>query len=330
MSIDFYRQLAKALRQGAVVLATVIEAKGSVPREVGAKMLIYAIDQETQIWGTIGGGAGEAKAIRQAQRVLETSEKQSLELDLSGATDRETQGICGGWMRVWLERWRGEAAIALVNQILDRLEAGQAATVITPFAQDQLPYLSSHSGEPDRAIGFVETLPPPPTLLIVGAGHVGLQLAKVAALAGFQIAIQDDRPSWANAQHYPQAALIFTQPIEVAIAQLATHSQLYVALVTRGYQYDLQALAALLQRSVPCRYIGMIGSKKRVRQVIRAIGEMNLPLSQPIYAPIGLDIGALTPEEIAVSITAELILVRRGGTGKTRPISLAAVVPPES
>ena len=285
---------------------------------------------QPQIWGTIGGGAGEAKVIRQAQTVLETGEKQSLELDLSGAADRETQGICGGWMRVWLERWGGETAIALVHQIFDRLEAGQAMTLVTPFATDQFPYLSSDLFEPDRAIAFVETLQPPPTLLIVGAGHVGLQLSKVASLAGFQIAIQDDRPSWANAQHYPQAALILTQPIDEAITQLATHSQLYVALVTRGYQYDLQALAALLQRSVPCRYIGMIGSKKRVRQVVQAIEEMNLPLSQPIYAPIGLDIGALTPEEIAVSITAELILVRRGGTGKARSISLAAAVPLES
>jgi xanthine dehydrogenase accessory factor len=334
MSLDFYRQFAEALCQGAVGVATVIETKGSVPREVGAKMLVYAIDQPTQIWGTIGGGAGEAKVIRQARTVLQTGEKQSLDIDLSGSADRETQGICGGWMRVWLERWTGEAAIALVQQILDRLEAGRSAILITPFATDQFPYLSADLPDLDRAIAFAETLLPPPTLLIVGAGHVGIQLAKVASLAGFQIAIQDDRPDWANVQHYPQA-LILAEPIEAAIGQLANHQQLYVALVTRGYQYDLQALVILLQRSLPCRYIGMIGSKKRVRQVIQAIGEMDLARSQssykqPIYAPIGLDIGALTPEEIAVSITAELILVRRGGTGKARPLSWAAAALPES
>ena len=313
MSVDVYYQLAEVLRQDAAVLATVIEVKGSAPREVGAKMLIYAIDR---IWGTIGGGAGEARVIQQARIVLETGEKQSVEIDLSGSTDRETQGICGGWMRIWVERWTGEAAIELVNQILDRLTAGQEATLVTPFAADQSPYLS---GLCDRANAFVETLQPQPTLLIVGAGHVGIQLAKVASLAGFQIAIQDDRPTWANTQHFPQAALVMTQPIEGAIAQLETQSQLYVALVTRGYQYDLQALAALLGRSHPCRYIGMIGSRKRVQQVIGAIEAMDLR-PQPIHAPIGLAIGAVTPEEIAISITAELILVRRGGTGKTRPI----------
>jgi xanthine dehydrogenase accessory factor len=326
---NVYHQLAEVLRQGAAVLATVIEVKGSAPREVGAKMLVYAIDRansQDQTWGTIGGGAGEAKVIQQARIVLETGEKQSVEIDLSGSADRETQGICGGWMRVWVERWTGEAAIARVNQILDRLTAGQEVTLVTPFAADQSPYLSNQIC--DRANAFVETLQPQPTLLIVGAGHVGIQLAQVASIAGFQIAIQDDRPTWANPQHFPQAALIMTQPIERAIEQLETHLQLYVALVTRGYQYDLQALAALLQRSQPCRYIGMIGSRKRVQQVIGAIKAMDLR-PQPIYAPIGLAIGAVTPEEIAISITAELILVRRGGTGKTRPISWAAAVLPE-
>jgi xanthine dehydrogenase accessory factor len=134
--------------------------------------------------------------------------------------------------------------------------------------------------------------------------------------------VQDDRPEWANPDHYPQATQIFTASIRAAIAHLATNTQLYAALVTRGYQYDLEALQALLQRDQPCQYIGMIGSRKRVQQVYQAL--MNTGISknqlQSIHAPIGLDIGALTPEEIAVSICAELILVRRGGTGF--PLSL--------
>ncbi|MBD3884395.1 XdhC family protein [Phormidium tenue FACHB-886] len=319
MSLDYYRQLAKILPQTAVVVATVIKVKGSVPREVGAKMLIYR-DDRTEIctWGTIGGGAGEAKVIRQAKAVLETGEKQTVEIDLSGATHRETQGICGGLMQVLLGRWSGVAAIELVKQILNRLEAGQAATLITPWT-GQSPYLlspASSDSPHDATRAFSETLQPPPTLLIVGAGHVGIQLAKVAALVGFRVAIQDDRPAWANAQHYPQADLIFNQPIELAVEQLSAHAQLYAALVTRGYQYDLQALTALQQRPLPCRYIGMIGSEKRVRQVRQAIEQAGRPIAQPLFAPIGLNIGALTPEEIAVSITAELILVRRGGTGQ--------------
>jgi xanthine dehydrogenase accessory factor len=154
---------------------------------------------------------------------------------------------------------------------------------------------------------------------IVGAGHCGEQLAKTAHLVGFEIIVQDDRPEWANQERYPQAKQILNQPIQEAIAPLANYSELYAALVTRGYQYDLEALMALLQRPIPCRYIGMIGSTKRVRQALNALQQSGICPNLPIHAPIGLDIGALTPAEISVSITAELILVRRGGTG--RPLS---------
>jgi xanthine dehydrogenase accessory factor len=316
MTLDYHR-LTEALKQDAVVLATVVHVKGSTPREVGAKMVISG---DGSSFGTIGGGAGEAKVMRQAKTVWQTGEKQFVEINLTGAAQRE--GICGGIMQVWLERWSGAAAVALVEQILARLEAGKTATLVTPFAADQSPYLADDLTDalpeqlPENA--FVETLQPPPTLLIVGAGHVGIQLAKVAHLVGFQIAVQDDRSEWANQQHYPQAA-IFAEPIELALAHLTKHSQLYAALVTRGYQYDREALIALLNRKIPCRYIGMIGSQKRVRQVFQAVEQARISPDQlrSIHAPIGLDIGAQTPEEIAVSITAELILVQRGGTGRS-------------
>jgi xanthine dehydrogenase accessory factor len=144
-------------------------------------------------------------------------------------------------------------------------------------------------------------------------------LAKVAHLAGFQIWIQDDRPEWANTDRYPQANQIFQQPIAQILDRLQHQEQLYVALVTRGFQCDLEALVGLLQNQISCCYLGMIGSEKRVRQVYRAIEQKGIPEAKlkAIYAPIGLDIGALTPEEIAVSIVAELIMVRRGGTGRS-------------
>lgn len=298
------------------MLATIVSTRGSVPREVGAKMLIGA---DGQLAGTIGGGAGEAKVIQQAQRVWATGEKQLVEIDLTGSPGRLAEGICGGRMQVWLERWSGEAAIARVHHILDALTAGESVTIVTPFDAEQSPYVTKASVEAiDNA--FVETLQPPPTLLIVGAGHCGIQLARVAQSIGFQVAVQDDRREWANAQHYPQAAL-FHGSIAATVEPFAAHTQLYAALVTRGYTYDLEALQILLQRTVPCRYIGMIGSEKRVRQVYQALEQAGIQRDRlrQVYAPIGLDIGALTPEEIAVSIAAELILVRRGGTG--RPLS---------
>ncbi|WP_316432402.1 XdhC family protein [Leptolyngbya sp. NK1-12] len=306
-----------------MVLATVVQTQGSVPREVGAKMLIGS---DGFTFGTIGGGAGEAKVIRQAEQVLETGQKQMVIVDLTGAAHRDTQGICGGMMQVWLERWTGAAAQTLAQQILMRLETGQTATLVIPFESNQSPYLVdtdvgvlSGSAINDENT-FIGTLQPPPTLLIVGAGHVGMQLAKIADMIGFQVMVQDDRSEWANSQHYPQATKIFAE-LTTALTDLATHPQLFAALVTRGYQYDLAALTGLLQRPIPCRYIGMIGSKKRVRQVLQTVEQNGISRSQlqSIYAPIGLDIGALTPEEIAVSIAAELIWVQRGGSG--RPLS---------
>jgi xanthine dehydrogenase accessory factor len=304
-----YEKLVALLAQGAVVVATVVSVKGSAPREVGAKMLIAA----GGCFDTIGGGAGEAKVVRQARIVLQTGQKQPIEIDLTGTPTRETEGICGGWMRVWLERWQGEAAIALAGQILAQLRLGNSVTLVTPYGAG-FPYL----GADQPANTFIETLQPDPMLLIVGAGHVGEQLANVAHLSGFQIALQDDRPDWANLARYPQAALIAPQ-LDQALAQLASHPQLYAALVTRSYRYDLAALTALLNREPPCLYIGMIGSLHRVRQVYHQVERAGISAAKlgAVYAPIGLDIGALTPAEIAVSISAELILVRRGGTGKS-------------
>ncbi|PSB15044.1 xanthine dehydrogenase [filamentous cyanobacterium CCP2] len=329
MSLDCYRYLADVLHHGMAVLATVTAVRGSVPREVGAKMVICG---DGQTFNTIGGGAGEAKVIRQARAVLETGQKQFVEINLTGTTraDRSTsfptEGICGGTMQVWLERWTDEngaskGAIGLIQRILQQLESGQPVTLVTPFDANP-PYIAD-APVPHSTHAFIETLYPPPMLLIVGAGHVGIQLAAVAAQIGFQVAVQDDRPEWANSQRYPQASQIFTEPIAATVTQLVQQTQLYAALVTRGYQHDLAALTALLQRDPPCRYIGMIGSERRVKQVFQAIEAAGIPVEalRSVYAPIGLDIGALTPEEIAISIGAELIMVRRGGTG--RPLSEA-------
>ncbi len=332
-----YDELLSLLSQGAVVVATVISTKGSVPREVGAKMLITC----DRCIDTIGGGAGEAKVIAQARKVLQTGEKRRIEIDLSGSPKRQTEGVCGGWMEILLERWQGDAAIAIAQQIIIELKLGRSLTLVTPFG-DGHPYLSKEKGERKKEKDseafikekgerkkekdsefFIEVLEPAPMLMIVGAGHVGEQLARIAHLVGFQIAIQDDRPEWANSERYPQATFIYSN-IDQALEAFSNHPSLHVALVTRSYRYDLDALMALLNRNLPCAYIGMIGSERRVMQVYEQTKQMGISEDKlkSIYAPIGLDIGALTPAEIAVSISAELIMLRRGGTGRSLSASL--------
>ncbi len=310
MTIKFYQQLAQLLKEGAVVLATVTRVRGSVPREVGAKMIICA---DGRTFNTIGGGAGEAKVIEQAKQVFQKEEKQIVEIDLSGNPDRKTEGVCGGLMQVLLECWSGEKALALTEKILAQLESEKSVILVTPF-EGTKPYLLASSNailSPDQA--FVETLQPSPTLLIVGAGHVGEQLARLAQFIGFKIAIQDERTEFANPERFPPQSLIFNDKISRILEKFSTSKQLYIALVTRGFTYDIEALKIILNWNIPYRYIGMIGSKKRIKMVYQELEESGISSYQlqQIYAPIGLQIGALTPEEIAVSICAELIQVRR-------------------
>ncbi len=325
-SPQFYQQLRSVLSQQSAVVATIVKVIGSAPREVGAKMAVHG---DGQILGTIGGGAGEGKVIEQALRVLEendsSAKNQLVEIDLTGAPTQETQGICGGKVQVWLEVWSGGRAIALADQILDVFETGKSRVIVTPLVCDRSSYLADEQvldqypalSRNQDADEFVETIQPLPTLLIIGGGHVAVALAQIASFSGFQIAVQDDRPDFLTPERFPQASVLSHSMSEV-LTQLSAH-QLYVALVARGYPQDIEALKALLQRSLSYQYVGAIGSQKRIRMIHRAMRQQGISLeSLPnFYAPIGLDLGALTPEEIAISICAELIKVRRGGTGRS-------------
>jgi xanthine dehydrogenase accessory factor len=326
--LSFFRQLADSVSQAPVVVATVVQTSGSVPREVGARLLV---NQTGLCAGTIGGGAGEAKVLTQAQEVLTTGHNQPVAIDLTGAPQRDIQGICGGHMQVWLERWQGEAAQSLAEHIVAALSLGQSLTLVTPLSSNLASWIDPQGAAAPPTLHltsevpqFRSTLQPPPTLLIVGAGHCGIQLAAVAHRVGFQVVVQDDRPAWAHQKNFPQASRISNQPIADLVEDLDQYSNLYAALVTRGFDYDLPALKALLNRPAPCHYIGMIGSQKRVRKALSAIQAQPIPPERlkALYAPIGLDLGALTPEEIAVSIVAELILVRRGGTGRSLSLGI--------
>ena len=311
----FYQQLKQHLKSEPIVIATIVKVNGSAPREIGAKMAVRA---NGSIIGTIGGGAGEGKVIQQALTVFSTDKKQLVEIDLTGTPGKDIQGVCGGKVQVWLEKWSGENAIALVEQILNLFQTGRSAKLITPFIEDSEPYLLSdrqYGRTAVRGYQFIEIIKPSPILLIIGGGHVAVALAEIANFAGFQIAVQDNRPEFITPQRFPQAAFLFGS-INEALDRLATHSQIYIALVTRGYTQDIAALQAILQRSIFYQYIGAIGSQKRIRLIRQELERQGISIEiDNFYAPIGLDIGALTPQEIAVSICGELIKVRRGGTG---------------
>jgi xanthine dehydrogenase accessory factor len=160
---------------------------------------------------------------------------------------------------------------------------------------------------------FVEPILPTPTLYIFGGGHVSIALANAAYTVGFSIGVIDDREQFANKQRFPMAAEIYTD-FEDSFAKIKPNPSTYLLIVTRGHRDDMHVLAWAVKTGA--RYIGMIGSKRKVLSVYQALEREGYApeLFNRVNAPVGLDIGALTPEEIAVSITAELIAVRRGST----------------
>ena len=157
---------------------------------------------------------------------------------------------------------------------------------------------------------FVEPILPQPTLYVFGGGHVSMALAKTASAAGFGIVVVDDREQFANAQRFPMAQEILTS-YEEAFGTVTPTASSYLVIVTRGHRDDMRVLAWAVRTQA--RYIGMIGSKRKVLSTYKALEADGFRPEEfeRVYAPMGLEIGALSPEEIAVSITAELVAVRR-------------------
>jgi xanthine dehydrogenase accessory factor len=157
---------------------------------------------------------------------------------------------------------------------------------------------------------FVEPILPQPTLYLFGGGHISTALALVAGQAGFEIGIVDDRETFANRERFPMAGEVYTT-YEEAFEKIRPNASSYLVIVTRGHKDDMRVLAWAVDTEA--RYIGMIGSKRKVISVYKALEKEGFAPEkfERVHAPVGLDIGALTPEEIAVSITAELIAVRR-------------------
>src|SRR6202142_249778 len=158
---------------------------------------------------------------------------------------------------------------------------------------------------------FIEPVLPPALLYVFGAGHVALSLYQTAKNAGFDVSVIDDRESYANRERFPEAKEVIAEDFDAAMARLSPNETSYIVIVTRGHRDDMRVLRWAVQTQA--RYIGMIGSKRKTITIFRELVKEGIPesLFERVHAPVGLDIGAITPEEIAVAITAELIAARR-------------------
>lgn len=342
-------------------LATVINVRGSTPREVGAKMIVRDDGQ----FGTIGGGCGEAEVFRKARLLLDEGRGARLtEIDLTGDFDQQQIGTCGGIMDVFVDVWMPTSDLETVRQLADAAERNRPAALLTLVHSVDLGSVGAKSivdtateeGRlisaleiPRRAMGqlvartrdgmpalieisdngganpvtrvdgerprlFLDPISGAQRLVIAGAGHIAQPLAALGSTLGFHVTVIDDRASFANRERFPSADQIVVRAFAAAIEALTLDRHCYLVSVTRGHSFDEEVIRTALQHSRGA-FIGMIGSRRRVKATLERIAESGVSqeLLDQVHAPLGMDIAAETPEEIAVSIIAEIVRERRSG-----------------
>jgi xanthine dehydrogenase accessory factor len=249
--MTLYEEIVRIEKEnGLGAICTIIQSKGSTPRHVTSKMLVYA---DGHITGTVGGGEVENRVISEALKAMQDRAPRLLSYNMSNP-ERGDPGVCGGQLEI-----------------------------------------------------YVEPIVPKPVLVVIGVGHVGKAVAHLAKWLGFIVVVSDDRKEFCNPQAVPEADAFYPIPLEQLSLQLTITPWTYLVLTTRGMDVDVKGLPSLLESEAG--YIGVIGSKRRWSSTSKKLIEAGAPpekLSR-IHSPIGLEIHAETPQEIAVSIMAEII-----------------------
>lgn len=299
--LDLIDEIVRRLDAGeAVALCAVVDARGSTPQSKGAAMVVLA---DGQSLGTLGGGCVEAEVrVRALKMLQDNSSRQegvyAFRLDHDFGWDDGL--LCGGIMDIAIRILRTHADVASLLETREALRRRENATYQVNTTDDQ-----------GAARTFEIVFLPSPVLVIAGAGHVAGALASLATSIGFELTVIDDREDFVTPTRFPGAKRIVGD-IERELRSLKIDPQTYIVLVTRGHRHDGAALAAVIHS--PAKYIGMIGSKRKVRRILDEIEKTGVARERlmRVQAPIGLELGAVTPAEIAVSIAAQLIAVRRG------------------
>ena len=298
-------------------LATVVETWGSAPRRVGAQL---AVSGEGEIEGSVSGGCVEGAVIMEAQDALRDGEHRLLEFGVSDDDAFAVGLACGGTIRVLVEPVGG----ALPVDLLEELVAARANRVPLAYEihlEDGVRRLlhaghtermrTDRSGFEDDGETFVAIHNPPLRLVIVGAVHIAQALVPMARIAGYDPAVIDPREAFASADRFPETRLLHDWPDE-AVAELGLDARTALVLLTHDPKLDDPALEAALRAE--CFYIGALGSTrthaKRVERM-RDAGHSDDAIGR-IHGPVGLDIGAANPAEIAVAILAQMTAVLRG------------------
>ena len=300
MDERLFSRLSARLRDGPVVVASVLSTQGATPRKAGSRMLIARSGCEF----SVGGGMAEARVIDAGLRLLQScdagdaSRQARVDIDLTGKPG--AAGVCGGRMLVTLRYWAGDADRARAADIAAALHAGRRV----PLRPDDIG--TAGIGVDHMRAPADLWLQPDARLLIVGGGHCSHALFELARTLDFDQWVFDPRSSCFEHDQFAGAHVLSGGFGRLAEA-FASERPVYAVLLNRDYASDVATLQIL--QAHPCAFIGMMGSRKRVAEVRGALPDA--PILADLVAPVGLPIDAHTPHEIAVSILAQLIMQRR-------------------
>lgn len=287
------------------VLVRVIGSTGSAPRGPGASMLV---DAGGYAMGTVGGGSVEHAAIQQAAEMLASGGDVLVrEFALRNREAGDLGMVCGGDMRLLFQRVAPERA-PLFREALDRIGARRGGHLVADTKTGEMWIAQDHPNRPDC---FAQPLSAAGLTHVFGAGHVARALVPLLARTGFCCVVMDDRPEFADPALFPGAERVRVADFE-RLDDLALGARDHAVVMTRGHGHDQCVLSQVLRTEAG--YIGMIGSRSKRAFVYASLREQGFSEADiaRVHSPIGLPIGAETPEEIAVSIAAELIAVRAG------------------
>jgi len=327
MSLEIVRALASAGEPR--VLCTVLKVKGSAPRHAGSMLLA---GPGGLLMGSVGGGRGESMVLAACRENLGGAAPLILEIDMQGMEAEGPAMVCGGTSRILVEPLADaapyRAALALLERgerivLVKRLATGEAGVLDSAGAwahgrvEGADPAMAAHalaSGHPVLAEAeglFFDPVLPREKLLILGGGHVGRALAALAPGLGFLVTVGDDRPEYVEPERFPAGTATLGGTFTSIVERYAFDPSTYVVIVTRGHLCDLECVRAVLGRTY--RYAGFMGSSRKTRLVLAQVAAEGFDARkvEALCAPIGLEIGAETPEELAVAIAGELIAVRR-------------------
>lgn len=315
--IGLLRRAAEELRAGRPLAESVVlSSAGSVARPAGARMLTFADGSSV---GTVGGGAPEYRCQRLAAQAVADGQARVVTLDHAS-----TGMVCGGSQLVGI-RPLGAHDLEVLDAALAKLDAGGSGRLVVTWEADGA-RASFEPDEEDAAAAiqpayesgrYVEFLRAPERALIFGGGHVGRALVPALDAIDFEVTVFDDRPEVARAENFPEAAHVVLGSYQDVAATLAVRPDDCVCVMTHGHAGDEDVVAQVL-RARP-RYLGCMGSRRKRAVLERVLTERGVTPAElaRVELPIGLEIGAVTPAEIAVSIAARLVQVRRASDAAT-------------